>query len=62
MARLTAAQRRRLPASTFAGPNRSFPISDKSHAEAALRLVGRSDLSASQKARVRARARRKLQA
>lgn len=36
MARLTAAQRRRLPAKDFAGPGRSFPINDKNHARAAL--------------------------
>ena len=64
MARLTARQRRKLPKSTFAGPGRSFPIPDKGHAKAALRLVGRSEragnISAAQAARIRARARRKL--
>ena len=38
MARLTAAQRKALPASDFAGPNRSFPINDKAHAKAAKSL------------------------
>lgn len=42
MARLTSAQRKKLPASKFAGPNRSFPIPDKAHAIAAERLVGRA--------------------
>lgn len=42
MAKLTAAQRKKLPAKTFAGPNRSFPIPDKAHAIAAERLVGRA--------------------
>jgi hypothetical protein len=32
MARLTAAARRALPAKAFAGPNRSYPIPDASHA------------------------------
>ncbi len=32
MAKLTAAERNALPASDFAGPNRSYPINDKSHA------------------------------
>lgn len=36
MARLTAAQRKKLPDSAFAGPNRTFPIQDKSHARNAL--------------------------
>lgn len=36
MAKLTAAQRRALPDSAFAGPNRTFPVFDKDHAEAAI--------------------------
>jgi hypothetical protein len=39
MARLTAKARAGLRSSTFAGPNRSFPIPDKSHARAALSLI-----------------------
>ena len=42
MAKLTAAQRKKLPAKSFAGPGRSFPVEDKAHAQAALRLVGRA--------------------
>lgn len=38
MARLTAAQRKKLPASTFAGPNRSFPLNDANHVRAAKSL------------------------
>lgn len=41
MARLTAAQRNALPDSAFAGPNRTYPVPDKSHAIAAERLSGR---------------------
>lgn len=53
-ARLTAAQRRRLPDSAFCGPNRSFPAHDRPHVLAGLRLLGRAKLSPAQKARVRA--------
>ena len=45
MAKLTAAQRRRLPKSDYAVPSKapksgSYPINDKAHARAALRLIG----------------------
>jgi hypothetical protein len=36
MARLEAAQRNRLPESTFLGPDRSYPAPDESHARNAL--------------------------
>jgi hypothetical protein len=32
MAKLTSARRNSLPSSSFAGPDRSYPIPDKSHA------------------------------
>lgn len=32
MAKLSAAKRKSLPKSSFAGPNRSYPVPDKSHA------------------------------
>jgi hypothetical protein len=32
VAKLTTAERNKLPASDFAGPGRSYPIPDKSHA------------------------------
>lgn len=32
MAKLNAAARKRLPASDFAGPDRSYPVPDKAHA------------------------------
>ncbi len=64
MAKLSAEQRRKLPSGTFAGPHRSFPIPDKAHATAALRLVGRAlksgSVNAGQAAHIRARARSKL--
>ena len=56
MARLTAAQRRALPSSTFAGPGRSFPIPDKNHARAALREINHAPASARGKIRRRAEA------
>lgn len=60
MARLTAAQRKKLPASTFAGPKRSFPIPDKGHARAALAEINHAPASARPK--IRAAAERKLKA
>lgn len=40
-AKLTTAARKALPDSVFCGPNRSFPVNDRAHAIAALRLIGR---------------------
>ncbi len=37
MSKLDAAERKKIPGKEFAGPNRSFPIEDHSHAEAAIR-------------------------
>lgn len=39
MAKLSAAERNALPDSTFAGPDRSYPINDMSHARNALSRV-----------------------
>ena len=61
-AKLTAAQRKKLPDSAFCGPNRSFPAHDKAHVLAGLRLLGRAKLSPAQKARVRACLLRKARA
>lgn len=36
MAKLTAKARAKIPAKSFAGPDRSYPIEDKNHARAAL--------------------------
>jgi hypothetical protein len=64
MARLTTAQRKKLPKKDFAGPGRSFPIPDKAHATAALRLVGRAQkaghITADQAAKIKAMARKEL--
>jgi len=54
MARLTAAQRRALPASAFAGPNRTFPIPDKNHAKAALMDGAKGKTAARAKAKLAA--------
>lgn len=58
MARLTSTQRKALPAKTFAGPNRSFPIPDKGHARAALGRI--NDAPASARPAIRARAKAML--
>jgi hypothetical protein len=64
VAKLSAKTRAGLPSSDFAGPGRSFPVPDKAHAEAALRLVGRAQraghITADQAAKIRAMARGKL--
>lgn len=58
MARLTSEQRDALPASAFAGPNRTFPIPDKGHASVALSLIKNAPPSA--RAKIRAKADAKL--
>lgn len=64
MSKLTTADRNKLPSSEFAGPGRSFPIPDKSHAVQAERMVGRSEkagnISSSQAAAIKAKAKKKL--
>ena len=41
MGRLSTDERRKLKASTFCGPKRSFPVPDCDHVTAAKRLIGR---------------------
>ncbi len=64
MARLTTEQRKKMKSSEFALSGRRFPVEDKTHAEKALQLVGRAqkagNISASEAAKVRAAARKKL--
>lgn len=64
MGKLSAGQRARLPKSVFAGPGRSFPVPDASHARFALSVVSRSlkagHITADQAAKIRAEARAKL--
>lgn len=62
--KLTAKQRNKLPASSFAGPNRSYPVNDASHARnakaRASEMANRGRISASEKAHIDARADRVL--
>ena len=53
--KLSSKARAKLPASTFAGPGRSFPIPDKKHAKAALMDINSAPASARPKIRARAR-------
>lgn len=41
MAKLSSAGRKALPQKVFAGPNRSYPINDRIHAEKAIQLAPR---------------------
>lgn len=41
--KLSSEARAKLRNSAFAGPHRSFPVTDKIHAEKALQFVGRSE-------------------
>lgn len=60
MAKLKAAQRHSLRSSTFAVPSRrAYPINDKAHARAALRLIGHAH-SEHEKQMIRAKANRML--
>ncbi|WP_315731626.1 MULTISPECIES: hypothetical protein [unclassified Bradyrhizobium] len=60
MARLTADDRKKLPAKDFAGPGRSFPIPDKAHARAALQDIPKADLTLKEAAKIRSAAYKKL--
>lgn len=53
-AKLTTAQRKKLRASQFCGPGRSFPVPDCAHYTAALRLLGRAKVSESTRSKIRA--------
>lgn len=58
MAKLTTKARKSLPTQDFAGPDRSFPIPDASHARNALARV--ASKSPAKKAKVRAAVKRKF--
>ena len=64
MAKLTTAERNALPASAFAGPHRSYPVNDKSHAAnakaRASRAVNAGRMSKAQEERIDAKANKKL--
>lgn len=55
MSRLNAKQRKAMPASEFAGPDKSFPMEDKVHAEKAVQLEKYA--SPATRAKINARAR-----
>jgi hypothetical protein len=58
MAKLTSKERKHLPAKDFAGPDRSFPIPDASHARNALARV--ANKPEAEKEKVRAAVHRKF--
>ena len=58
MAELTTKARKALPTSAFAGPDRSFPINNPSHARNALARA--SNKSPELKAKIRAKVHRKF--
>ncbi len=64
MAKLTAAERNKIPSKEFAGPNRSYPIEDRGHAQAAkgraTQQEHKGNLSHERAAKIRAKADRKL--
>lgn len=64
MAKLTSKARNALPASAFAGPNRSYPVEDAAHARNAkarsAQAVNAGRMSSSTKAKIDAKADRKL--
>lgn len=64
MTKLTAKKRKAMPKGDFAGPGKSFPISDKTHARLAISGATRSanagNISASEAAKIKAKARKKL--
>ncbi len=62
--KLTAAKRRAMPKSEFAGPGTSFPVNDQTHAKLAIGGATRAEragnISASEEASIKAKARAKL--
>jgi hypothetical protein len=64
MAELTSQQRNRLPDSAFAGPNRTYPIPDASHAAdakaRAAQMRGRGLMSAAEQSQINGAANRVL--
>lgn len=59
MAKLTSKARNALPTSAFAGPDRSYPIEDASHARNALARAAQH-ASPALKAKIRAKVKRKF--
>lgn len=64
MAKLNSASRKAMPKKSFAGPGRSFPVNDATHARLAISGATRSEragnISAGQAASIKSKARAKL--
>lgn len=64
MTDLTASKRKSMPKGDFAGPGKSFPISDDTHARLAISGATRSEragnISSSEESKIKSKARRKL--
>lgn len=64
MARLTTEERKKTPTKDFAGPGRTFPLTDKEHDRKALQLAPRSEhagnISKATEERIESKARAKL--
>lgn len=64
MAKLSTASRNKLPNSVFAGPNRSYPITDRAHAanakSRASEAVNAGRMSSATAAKIDAKANKKL--
>lgn len=60
MAKLTTKERKKIPTNKFAGPDRSYPVEDKSHARAAKsrasEMEHKGKLSPSDKSKIDAKA------
>jgi len=65
MAKLDSEDRKEMPKKDFAGPGKSFPISDPTHAKLAIGGATRSEragnISEEQADKIKAKARRKLE-
>jgi hypothetical protein len=65
MAKLDAADRKAMPRGDFAGPGRSFPVNDATHARLAISGATRSEragnISSSTEEKIKAKARAKLE-
>lgn len=64
MAKLTTAERKKIPTSKFAGPDRSYPVQDKAHAANAkarsTQAVNAGRMSPATKAKIDAKANKVL--
>lgn len=64
MAKLTSSKRNKLPASSFAGPDRSYPVPDRAHAAnakaRATQQVKAGNLSPATASKIKAKANRVL--